>query len=216
MSLLEKIVCTLSLNVWWCVHGTGAVNTVSLFWRGLYGYVSFGEDCMYMPLLEKILYTCTSVMYMYISSFLRQAYTYMYIHMYKCTYSCTYVFIHIRRYIYIYIYVCVCIYIHVYTCTYISFWRLSSLRRNWSAAAHYRCTVTNIDAPWQRSKDNTRSPDQSDVYSDDRVGYVVKTTTGTRISESQDGHLPWNKGRKRVQFQWICTGLDVMSWRPHG
>jgi len=118
MSLLEKIVCTLSLNVWWCVHGTGAVDTVSLFWRGLYGYVSFGEDCMYMSLLEKILYTCTSVMYMYISSFLRQAYTYMYIHMYKCTYSCTYVFIHIRRYIYIYIYMCVCIYIHVYTCTY--------------------------------------------------------------------------------------------------
>jgi len=24
---------------------------------------------------------------------------------------------------------------------------------------------------------------------------------------SQDGHLPWNKGSKRVQFQWICTGL---------
>ena len=24
---------------------------------------------------------------------------------------------------------------------------------------------------------------------------------------SKDGHLPWNKGRKRNQFQWICMGL---------
>jgi len=27
---------------------------------------------------------------------------------------------------------------------------------------------------------------------------------------SKDGHLPWNEGRKRPQFQWICTGLVAL------
>ena len=28
-----------------------------------------------------------------------------------------------------------------------------------------------------------------------------------RFVRSQDNHLSWNEGRKRAQFQWICTGL---------
>jgi len=36
---------------------------------------------------------------------------------------------------------------------------------------------------------------------------------------SKDGHLPWNEERKRVQFQWICTGLVAprgqrLKWTP--